>query len=480
MALVLGVDSSTTSTKVELRDADDGHLYASGRAPHGPVPTPRVTRTPASGGTRSSRPATPPAARSTSARVAVAAPSDGLVVVDDDGDVAAARQGRCRHRRRRATPSGWSTSSAATCGARPAARCRAPRRRSRSSRGCAGPSRRRSTRVAKVLTPARLDHVPAVAPLRHRPRRRVGDRLLVAAREPVAARPAVGHRPGQGLGGVPPRGARPDRAGRRPRGCRDRARHRPQPGDRARPRPASRTTSSSSLDRTAGTTCAVRERPTEDPTGAVGWLRRRDRPLPAAGAQLRRRCASSRRSRPSSASTCRRLDQLALGSPPGADGVRLVPFGDGERARRPAAAHGPADRAARRHRAGAHRPRARRGCRVRAPRRPRPAACGRRPRRRPSLRPGLRGAARTCSSACSPTCRSGPVYVPATTDVADTGALGACVQAAAVLHQLDPIELADVWGLQPGARHRARLRGRRRRDPRRLHGHARRVGADPI
>ena len=42
-----------------------------------------------------------------------------------------------------------------------------------------------------------------------------------------------------------------------------------------------------------------------------------------------------------------------------------------------------------------------------------------------------------------------PVYVPATTDVADTGALGACVQAAAVLHQLDPGELADAWGLQP-------------------------------
>jgi len=34
MPLVLGVDSSTQSTKVELRDADDGRLVASGRAPH--------------------------------------------------------------------------------------------------------------------------------------------------------------------------------------------------------------------------------------------------------------------------------------------------------------------------------------------------------------------------------------------------------------------------------------------------------------
>src|SRR4051794_20214024 len=30
----MGVDSSTQSTKVEVRDADDGHLVADGRAPH--------------------------------------------------------------------------------------------------------------------------------------------------------------------------------------------------------------------------------------------------------------------------------------------------------------------------------------------------------------------------------------------------------------------------------------------------------------
>ena len=34
MPLVIGVDSSTQSTKVEVRDADDGHLVATGRAPH--------------------------------------------------------------------------------------------------------------------------------------------------------------------------------------------------------------------------------------------------------------------------------------------------------------------------------------------------------------------------------------------------------------------------------------------------------------
>ncbi len=39
MPLVLGIDSSTQSTKVELRDADDGRLVASGRAAH-PSTTP--------------------------------------------------------------------------------------------------------------------------------------------------------------------------------------------------------------------------------------------------------------------------------------------------------------------------------------------------------------------------------------------------------------------------------------------------------
>ncbi len=41
MPLVAGVDSSTQSTKVELRDADDGRLAGTGRAPH-PVVTPPV------------------------------------------------------------------------------------------------------------------------------------------------------------------------------------------------------------------------------------------------------------------------------------------------------------------------------------------------------------------------------------------------------------------------------------------------------
>ena len=46
MPLVLGVDSSTQATKVEVRDADDGRLVAVGRAPHPPVRPPRSEQHP--------------------------------------------------------------------------------------------------------------------------------------------------------------------------------------------------------------------------------------------------------------------------------------------------------------------------------------------------------------------------------------------------------------------------------------------------
>jgi len=46
MPLVLGVDSSTQATKVEIRDADGGRLVASGRAPHPPTTPPRSEQQP--------------------------------------------------------------------------------------------------------------------------------------------------------------------------------------------------------------------------------------------------------------------------------------------------------------------------------------------------------------------------------------------------------------------------------------------------
>ena len=42
----MGVDSSTQSTKIEVRDADDGRLIADGRAPHPPTRPPRSEHDP--------------------------------------------------------------------------------------------------------------------------------------------------------------------------------------------------------------------------------------------------------------------------------------------------------------------------------------------------------------------------------------------------------------------------------------------------
>src|SRR4051794_4792685 len=42
----MGVDSSTQSTKIEVRDADDGRLVAYGRAPHPPTRPPRSEHDP--------------------------------------------------------------------------------------------------------------------------------------------------------------------------------------------------------------------------------------------------------------------------------------------------------------------------------------------------------------------------------------------------------------------------------------------------
>ncbi len=46
MPLVVGVDSSTTSCKVQVRDADSGLLVGSGRAPHPSTTPPRSEQDP--------------------------------------------------------------------------------------------------------------------------------------------------------------------------------------------------------------------------------------------------------------------------------------------------------------------------------------------------------------------------------------------------------------------------------------------------
>jgi len=87
--LVLGVDSSTQSTKVEVRDADDGTLVGSARAPHPEVHPPRSEQDPETWW-EALRRAAAEATVDGSHRVAalsVAAQQHGMVVLGADGTV---------------------------------------------------------------------------------------------------------------------------------------------------------------------------------------------------------------------------------------------------------------------------------------------------------------------------------------------------------------------------------------------------------
>ena len=86
MPLVLGVDSSTQSTKVEVRDADDGALVASGRAPHPPVTPPRCEQDPAAWWRALCDAVAATGVRRVDA-MAVAGQQHGLVVLDVAGAV---------------------------------------------------------------------------------------------------------------------------------------------------------------------------------------------------------------------------------------------------------------------------------------------------------------------------------------------------------------------------------------------------------
>src|SRR4051794_15667184 len=80
----MGVDSSTQSTKVEVRDADTGALVGDGRAPHPPTSPPRSEQAPeawwdALTRARAGLPA-PDA-------IAVAGQQHGLVALDAGGSI---------------------------------------------------------------------------------------------------------------------------------------------------------------------------------------------------------------------------------------------------------------------------------------------------------------------------------------------------------------------------------------------------------
>ena len=86
MPLVLGVDSSTQSTKVEVRDADTGALVATGQAPHPRTTPPRSEQDPAAWWTALVDAIGQTGQRDLAA-ISIAGQQHGMVVTDDAGAV---------------------------------------------------------------------------------------------------------------------------------------------------------------------------------------------------------------------------------------------------------------------------------------------------------------------------------------------------------------------------------------------------------
>ncbi len=86
MPLVAGVDSSTQSCKVEIRDADTGMPVASGRAPHPPVTPPRAEQDPAAWWAAFEQ-AWAAAGSPRVAAIGVAGQQHGMVALDAEGQV---------------------------------------------------------------------------------------------------------------------------------------------------------------------------------------------------------------------------------------------------------------------------------------------------------------------------------------------------------------------------------------------------------
>ena len=86
MPLVAGVDSSTGSTKVEVRDADDGRVVARGSAPHPATTPPKSEQDPAAWW-HAFESAWAQAGAPSVAAISVAGQQHGMVVLDSAGEV---------------------------------------------------------------------------------------------------------------------------------------------------------------------------------------------------------------------------------------------------------------------------------------------------------------------------------------------------------------------------------------------------------
>ena len=239
MTLVAGVDSSTSATKVEVRDVDDGRVVASGSRPHVTTQPPRSEQDPAGLVGGASKAPGPTPAFPDVAAIAVAGQQHGMVVLDADRHVV--RPAKLWNDTESAADAAWlldqldggAAAWAEACGSVPVAAFTITKlswlhRKEPES----------WDRLAHVVPAARLADVPAHRSSRHRSWRRIGHGLLVAAHGHVPLGPARHRRrrPGLVVGGA--RCARSAGAGgdlaRRGRGARDRRQH----GRRARRRAA--------------------------------------------------------------------------------------------------------------------------------------------------------------------------------------------------------------------------------------------------
>ena len=199
----------------------------------------------------------------------------------------------------------------------------------------AAPPRARRVGARRARLPsARLAHVEAHRRARDRPRRRVGHRLLLGRTRRLPARPARDRRRRRRLVGAVSRACLgpTERAGTT-RAFGSEAVVAPGTGDnmaaaialglasgrrRGLPRHVGH--------RVHGERVADRRR-----VRRGRRLRRRDRPLPAARVHAERHEGHRRGRRAGCRPVTPRLDALALAAPPGAGGVVVVPYFDGER-----------------------------------------------------------------------------------------------------------------------------------------------------
>ncbi len=268
MALVAGVDSSTTATKVEVRDLDTGQVVGRGSAPHPPTQPPRSEQDPAAWWTAFET-AWQQAGQPPVAAISVAGQQHGMVTLDERHDVI--RPAKLWNDTESAPDATWLIGQlpggrrgwAEACGLVPVA--------SFTITKLSWLHRREPEawqRLASVLLPHDWLTLQHDRPDGHRPRRCLGHRLLVRRNRGLPPRPAGDRRRRSRLAGDGTGGARTDRLspvsgeGRSSR----RARATTWPG---------RSESGSAPGDvvisigTSGTVYSVSDEPTADPSGTV-------------------------------------------------------------------------------------------------------------------------------------------------------------------------------------------------------------------